>query len=429
MHHSNSGIRDTAGQDEVLAPRGSGKRKRLLIASAIGLALAATLVYPAYERWSAAEISTPLARLRLGTASTGLFERDAAVQGKIVAANSPTLYSNTPGLITLHVRAGDAVKIGDTLAEIDSPELKNELAREAATLQSMENEAGRARIDGKQKVFEAQRQVDIAAVALTAAEREKRRADDERTQLALSKIEREKITDELEKARITHANAERQVALAEENQNYEIRTKENLVTRQRLVVENLQRRVDALTLRSPVNGMVGSIPVPQKSAITPNMPLMTVVDLGAYAAELDVPESYADDLGIGMNVDIAINGKNHSGVLTAISPEVKNNLVQARVQWQGETPAGLRQNQRISARILFERRENVLTVPRGPFLESSGGRVVYVVKDGIAEKRAVTTGATSVGAVEIIDGLQPGEQIIISSTTDFKDASSVLLTN
>ncbi len=420
-------IRDTSAQDVLRSTAPSRRKPLIVIGSVVGFAVLSTLAWPAIDRWSASQISVPAARLRFGEASIGRFERDAAVQGKIVAANSPTLYSSTTGTVTLQVQAGDSVQIGTLLAVIDSPELRNELAREQASHESLAAELGRARIDAKQKQFEAKRQIDMAQVALTAADREKRRADDPRLQMALSKLEYEKLSDELDKARITYANAIQFADLLKESLEFDVKTKQAQLNRQKLVADNLKRQVEALQLKSPVNGMVGTIHIAQKAVVPINTKLITVVDLSAYAAELEVPESYADDIGIGMVADIQINGQTYTGTVSAVSPEVQNNLVLARVQWQGDTPPGLRQNQRLSARILFEQRDNVLTVPRGPFFESSGGRVVYVVQDGIAHKRQIKPGASSVGAIEVLEGLQAGEQIIVSSTSEFDDADTVQL--
>lgn len=420
-------IRDTSGQDVVIEQPRRRRKPLLLAGGVIGLVVLSSLAWPAIDRWSSSSISVPAARLRFGEASVGRFERDAAVQGKIVAANSPTLYSSTTGTVTLQVQAGDSVKIGTLLAVIDSPELRNNLAREQATQASLASELGRARIEAKQKLFEAKRQIDLAVVALEAADREKRRADDPRLSLALSKIEFEKISDELDKARITHANAVQSAELLKESLEFDIQTKQAQLNRQKLVAAELQRQVDALQLKSPVDGMVGTVHIAQKAVVPINSKLITVVDLSAYAAELEVPESYADDLGIGMTAELQINGQAYTGTVSAISPEVQNNLVLARVQWQGDTPTGLRQNQRLSARILFDARDQVLTVPRGPFFESGGGRIVYVVQDGVAYKRQIKPGASSVGTIEVLEGLQPGERIIVSSTSEFEDAESVLL--
>ena len=90
-------------------------------------------------------------------------------------------------------------------------------------------------------------------------------------------------------------------------------------------------------------------------------------------------------------------------------------------------PAGLRQNQRVSVRILMDQRDDVLKLERGGFYEAGGGATAYVVQDGVAEQRPITTGAVSVREVEITGGLAEGDQVVISDTEDFGNVPRVLL--
>jgi len=75
--------------------------------------------------------------------------------------------------------------------------------------------------------------------------------------------------------------------------------------------------------------------------------------------------------------------------------------------------------------LLIDEKPNVLTLQRGPFVESEGGRYAYVVRNGIAIRTPVTLGATSVSAVEIIGGLQVGDQVVIAGTETFENAARV----
>ncbi|MEE9141301.1 MAG: efflux transporter periplasmic adaptor subunit, partial [Gammaproteobacteria bacterium] len=111
-----------------------------------------------------------------------------------------------------------------------------------------------------------------------------------------------------------------------------------------------------------------------------------------------------------------------------ISPEVKNNEVTGRVRFAGAVPDGLRQNQRVSARLLLESKPDAIKVQRGPFLDSGGGRVAYVVEDDIARRRPIRVGSASVREVEILEGLTDGERIVISNLSAFEGAETVLLT-
>jgi HlyD family secretion protein len=92
--------------------------------------------------------------------------------------------------------------------------------------------------------------------------------------------------------------------------------------------------------------------------------------------------------------------------------------------------ANLRQNQRLTTRILLAEHPDVVLVQRGQFLDSGAGRIAYVVsEDRIAERRRIQTGARSLGAVEVISGLEPGDTIVISNLDPFRGADTVLLTN
>jgi HlyD family secretion protein len=78
---------------------------------------------------------------------------------------------------------------------------------------------------------------------------------------------------------------------------------------------------------------------------------------------------------------------------------------------------------------VLEKKTNVVKAPRGPFLESGGGRHAYVVENGVAVRREIAVGAVSVAAVEITKGLREGEQIVLSDTSVFEGAKTVLIRN
>jgi HlyD family secretion protein len=187
--------------------------------------------------------------------------------------------------------------------------------------------------------------------------------------------------------------------------------------------------VDELTVRAPVDGFIGTLNVQDRAVVPANSPLMTLVDLSRLEVELEVPETFAPDLGIGMGAEITINNATVHGKLCALSPEVVKNQVLARVRFDGKQPDGLRQSQRVSARLLIEEKPNVVMVQRGPFVESEGGRFAYLVKDGVAVRTPVQLGATSISSVEILSGAKPGDKIVISGTDTFKNAQRVSINN
>ena len=374
-------------------------------------------------------------RIRIGTVKRGDFVRDLSIQGRVVAAISPKLYSPAQGTITFLVDAGDSVLKNQILATIDSPELSNQLKQEQSTLQRLQFELDRQRIQSKKQVLENQKSSDLAKVALTAADREKRRADQAYQSHSISQIDFEKAQDDLENARLVHKHSVNDGKLNIESLEFEVQTKQLQVHRQSLQVDELTRQEIDLTLLSPVNGIVGNLAVQQKNQVSKNQAIMSVVDLTEFELDVDIPESYADDLAIGMLAEVNLNGQIHQAILVTISPEIENNQVTGRVRF-AETdanakplsaPTGLRQNQRLTTRILMESKRDVLLVERGQFLQSANGSVAYVVQDHLAHRTPIKTGARSLSVVEVLSGLNEGQQIIISGTDQFSSAKTVLI--
>ena len=387
-------------------------------------------VAPSVKRWANATVSVPFERVRTATVTRGDLVRDVSVQGRVVAAVRPTLYATAPGTISLQAEAGERVIAGQVLATVDSPELTNQLQQAEASLAQRKLDLERQRIESRQLALEKRKAADLAEVALIAARREKRRADVAKERGVIPDIDFEKAQDDLRNAELAYEHAKADADLYDERLSFELRASAFEVDQQELVVADLERRVDNLSINSPVDGIVGDLLVDHKAAVTRDTPVMAVVDLSRFEIDVLVPEGYADDLAIGMTADIQSGGQRFEGELVAVSPEVVTNPVAARVRFVGDGPQGLRQNQRLTTRILLAEYADVVMVQRGQFLDTGGGRMAYVVsEDRVAERRQIRTGAYSLGAVEILAGLEPGETIVISNLDPFRGADTVLLTD
>ena len=423
-------IADTSAQDVKIESKPRGRQRLLMGAGVLVVMLAIWLVLPSVQRWAGSSISVPLDRLRLAEVTRTDLVRDVSVQGRVVASVSPSLFASAAGTITLLVEAGAVVEEGQPLALIDSPDLQNQLQQQQAVLDSLSVEFDRQRIETKQKALDNRKNIDLTQVTLTAAERERRRAESGYKIEAISEIDFEKTKDDLETARLAHEHAVADATLDDERLVFELKTRELQVERQSMMVKDLLRQVDDLNMRSPVNGIVGNLMVDQKSAVSRNQVVMAVVDLTAFEIEAQVPESYADDLGLGMAAEVLVGNQKYSANLVSVSPEIIQNQVTTRVRFVEEMPPGLRQNQRLTTRILMEEKNEVLTLPRGQFLDSGGSRIAYVLDDNnVAHRRSIEIGARSLAAVEVVGGLKEGELVVISSIDQFRSADTVLVTN
>jgi len=422
-------IRDTSGQDRPLTkPATARPWRRWLLRVAIAGVVIAGIAY-VVRGWLGAERSIDRSRIRIAQVERGKLVRDVVADGRVVAANSPTLYAIAAGSVDFHVRAGDKVARGQALATIASPELQSRLTQEQATLAGLEAGVGRAQLDvehGRANVHKLVAQADIDR---QGAAREVEINTQMFARGVIPELELRRSEDALKKAEIAVGHARIEAGLQGKELVFDLGTRKQSLDRQRAVVTELERQVAALEIASPVDGQVGQLLVAQRATVAANAPIVTVVDLGAFELEIRVPDSFARDLALDMVAEIRSGAANFAGRVRSVSPEVVDGNVATRLEFVGQRPAGLRQNQRLTARILIEERPDVLKIERGPFLETGGGNTAYFVVDGIAERRPIRTGAVSLDAVEIISGAALGDRLVVTGADGFGDAQRVRIAN
>ncbi len=422
-----SAMRGTEAQDSALTNRPPAWRKYLWAYASVaaGLLLAAALAWVVHG-WSQSKYTVSAERLQIAEVSRGRFVRDVAAEGTVVAPVSPTLFAIAPGTVSYQVHAGDAVTKGQVLATVDSPELKNEYLRERDTLESLDTALAHQEIEVRQQLLTTQQQADLAQVTINAAERELKRNQSAWDERAIPQRDYQKSVDDVATAKLNFEHARDTAKLNRESVVLDLRTRRLERDRQALVVADLKRRVDELTVRSPVDGMVGNRAQQEKADVPENAPLLTVVDLTALEVEFRVAETYASDIKPGMDADITLGGATDRGTVTAISPEVEDNEVVGRVRFAAGQPPGLRQNQRASVRIVLDDRNDVLRFQRGSLIDEAT-RAVYLVKGNRAIRVPVELGPVSVSEVEVVRGLQAGDRVVVSDTRDFNDAPQLLI--
>lgn len=413
--------------DRAVARGGIGLRGWIAGALVAGAVVATAVAWPAWRRMASVDRAVDASRLQIAPVRLGDLVRDAAADGRIVSANAPTLFAANAGIVNLHVKAGDPVKRGQVLATIDSPELRSRLAQEQTALQSLDVALGRARIAARQSDTRNASAIELAEVRLQSARRNLERARQTFEEGLLNKVDYERAQDDVQLAEVELKTARDARGLERETAEFEIRTQQLAHERQASLAQEVARQVAQLTLVAPFDGLIGAVSVQDRDAVLANQAVLTVVNLDAYEIEFSLPENEAAEAGPRTPARVLYEGREYDGAVTALSPSVADSLVKGRAAFVGTAPATLRQNQRVSLRLLFETKPRVLTLPRGAFLQSGGGRLAYVVRDGVATRTSITTGARSLSLVEITAGLRAGDEVIVSDTSEFSGAERLLL--
>jgi HlyD family secretion protein len=420
-------IRGTTAQD---VSRSGGhliwyRRRGVQLAAGGGLALVLGMSW-LIRSWTQSGHVISLQSLELATVTRGSFVQDVSGRGTVIAAISPSLVATAAGTIHYAVHAGDRVAQGEVLAHLSSPDLDTEYQRELATLQSMDAALARQRIELRQQLLSNQQQADLAAVRMQAALRELQREQAAWSLQVVSEQRYEAEYDAYSIARLSFEHARENARLDQQQILLDLRTRTLARHAQALLVAGLKRRLDELTVRSPVSGMVAVLAQTDQSYVPQNAPLLTVVDLSALAIEFQVAESLSGGISAGAAAEITLNGETVKGAVTDISPAVEDGWVTGRARFAAAQPQGLRQNEQATVRIILGEHHAVLKMDRGAYL-SPQTRSVYVIRGDEAVRTPVTLGAASITEIQVLQGLRPGDRVVISDPEPFNDAPAVRL--
>jgi HlyD family secretion protein len=422
-------IPDTSAQDRVLAPVPKTRRRVLWALAAVAVLGVAVWAGPQLQRLLSSGGSVSQSRLSLASVELGPLTRDVAGEGKVVAAVSPTLFASYAGTVSLLVQAGDPVKKGQPLARIASPELLARVAQEQSQADALKSEWLRAEADVRQQRAVAGGALETATIGHKTALNDLARQQQAFEAGATASMQVDQARDAVARAQVALKQAQALLNLKDDASKFELQAKRQAFERQQLVVRDVARQQDELTLRSPVDGQVGQLFISERTNVAKDAKLLSVVDLTQLEVQMQVAESFARELQPGMPGEISGNGQVWKGRVSSVSPEVVNNEVAARLRFDGALPEQLRQNQRLSVRVLLDQREKVLTLNRGSFVDEGGGRVAYVLNNGQAERRAIRLGAQSLSKVEVLAGLRAGERVVISGAENFKGAERVTVSD
>jgi HlyD family secretion protein len=190
------------------------------------------------------------------------------------------------------------------------------------------------------------------------------------------------------------------------------------VDQARAMFELRRRQVESLKVRAGIAGQLQELPVQVGQSVTPGTVLARVARPEKLKAELRIPEVQAKEVHEGMKASIDTRPVIIQGHVTRVAPSSQDGSVVVDVALDGPLPAGARPNLSVDGTVEIERLENVLYVGR-PAIGQANSKIELfkLVKDGKEAVRVpVELGRTSVNTVEILKGLQVGDQVILSDT-------------
>lgn len=198
---------------------------------------------------------------------------------------------------------------------------------------------------------------------------------------------------------------------------------------QQAAFEMARLQLDYTTIEAPISGIVTRRLVKEGNLIEQYQPLFQIHDFEPLHAILHIPEQQLGLLEPGLDVVLesaAFPGRTFRGAVLRVSPVVDRETATFQVTLQlPNSERALKPGMFVNANIVYEVHENVPVIPRVALLNEDGAMKVFVVNDGVAHERNVTVGIGSNGEVEVLEGLESGQQIVTMGQAGLRDQTQV----
>lgn len=190
----------------------------------------------------------------------------------------------------------------------------------------------------------------------------------------------------------------------------------------------LKRNMDNMTIKSPGDGKLSSFNVEIGETKNAGEHLGQIDIPGGFKVRANVDERYISRIFNGQEAEFDLGGEVYHLVVHKIFTNVTNGSFQVDLLFSGKEPDNIKRGQTLQLRMKFSSETNALTIKRGGFFQETGGNWIYVVnKDGtFAQKRNIKIGRQNIYSYEVLEGLKPGEKVIISSYEPFGDKEKLI---
>ena len=398
------------------------KRKRTLL---IGVALAAViLVSIGLAQLEPAAPTVEGGSLYFSNVERGEMLRQVRGPGTLVPESLQWITAATQGRVErILVLPGTVVEADTVLLQLSSPELEQQIVDAESELRAVEADYVMLEAQLESQVLtqesvlaqaiseHSQAKLQLEANERLTAEGLLPEIDYKRSQLATNQLE---TLEQIERVRLEKARRSTEAQLQAGRSRLE---------QQRALMNLRRQQFASLQVRAGMAGVLQEVRVEEGQRVTAGTTLAQVAQPDRLKAELRIPETQAKDLRVGLVVSIDTRNGVVPGRLSRVDPAVREGSVTVDVALEGTLPQGARPDLRVDGTIEIERLEDVLYVGRPAYGQPNQTVSLFLVneeEDG-AQRVQVRLGRSSVSTVEVIDGLQEGDRVILSDTSKWDD--------
>lgn len=369
--------------------------------------------------------------ISVGTVARGEFNDYIRVTGQVQPITTVQLSPLEAGIVErLVVEEGASVRKGDVLVELSNTSLTLEILNSEAELAEKQNILRNTLISMEQQKLDLR----LDKVQLDLDVERKRRTWQQNEELYRSNlIAREDWLQSKEDYELAERKRELNIERQIQDSLYrtvQIEQMEDNLANMKRNMELIRQRIGNLQVKSPIDGEVGLLDVVLGQSVSSGQKIGQVNDLSDYKVEAQIDESYIDRVRAGLDATFERQDTAFTMRLRKVYPEVRNGQFRADFTFVGAHPRNIRSGQTYYLHLELGQPTDAVIIPRGSFYQSTGGAWIYVVapEGDRAYKRQIRIGRQNPQYYEVLEGLEPGERVIVSGYENY-GSNDVLILN
>ena len=394
-----------------------------------GTVLAAILLWLALGNLSST-LKVERRGLSIGEVKRTQFDDYVSVDGSVVPIQVVQISPEEGGVIRQKiVEEGAHIRKGDIIVKLSNSNLDLEILNAESELAEKQNMLRNTQITMEQDQLNNQTEAAQLSMDMQAKKRAYLHQTALQKEQLNSREEYLKSKEDYELSSQKHALIQQRLKKdAQLRRSQMEQMSENLSSMLRNV-QLVRKRKERLDVRSQIDGEVGQLDIELGQSIVPGQKIGVINDLSDYKVEAKIDEHYIDRVHSGLTATFEQNGKRYELTVRKVYPEVKDGRFKIDFVFRGKRPNNIRTGQTYYVDLQLGESKHAVLIPKGTFYSVTGGNWIFVLdKNGQkAYRRNIRIGRQNPAYYEVIEGLEPGERVIVSGYEGYKDNEILIL--
>ncbi len=402
-------------------------RKKAVIIAVISLAVLITAIWLVRVMFKS---SVKKSEITTAVVETGNIENTINATGEVLPEFEETLTSPINASIkNVLMSAGNKVKEGQSILTLDKSAAQNDYEKLKFQLESKQSEIEKLKLDLNKSYFDIQSNNDIKQLHISnladAVENAKRLYNaGGGTREGIEQAELNLKVAQLEKKQI-----ENEIKNKQQTMQIEIKEAQIAADIQANDLKELQRKLDLANIIATRSGVVTYVNGNIGANVKEGEALARIADLSSFKVQGSISDNSLDQLHNGLPVIVLINDNQLRGHVVNVSPSIQNSIITFDIQLDERNNKQLRPNMKVDVYLVTATHSHIMRVANGPAFKGPTIQDIFVLSNGKAEKRTVHIGLTNFDFVEIQDGVKPGDVVITSDMSEFKNSREVVVSD